>query len=121
MLCDDFIFTRNFSYTSGMPSNKVVKKVTSPWTEDDMREAIHLCLSTTDSKRSIAKRCGVDEATLRRRLKQRDAGKSVLEKPGRKTVFAADVESLLADCISTLCRNGFSPTLEDIKVSKTVF
>ena len=37
-----------------MPSNKVRRKIISPWTEDDMERGIMLANSTTASIRSIA-------------------------------------------------------------------
>ena len=38
-----------------MPSNKVKRKIVSPWTEVDMKKAVMLANSTNSSVRSIAK------------------------------------------------------------------
>ena len=101
-----------------MPSNKVVKKVISPWTEDDMQSAMHLRRSSTLSTRAIAKQFNVDEATLRRRVKKETAGVA-LKKAGRKAALSEDTEHLMARCVRTLCQNGFSPVMMQIRVCLT--
>ena len=95
-----------------MPSNKVLRKVSQAWTERDMAAAIDEAKSSTKSIRSISSD-GVAESSLRFRLKRMKAGGN-LQKVGKKHVFS-DIEGELANCISVLCNNGFSPSLFEIR------
>lgn len=88
-----------------MPSNKVLRKVSQAWTEEDMVAAIDEVKSSTKSIRSIASDNGVAESSLRFRLKRMKAGGN-LQKVGKKRVFSDIEEGELANCISVLCNNG---------------
>ena len=78
-----------------------------------MAAAIDEAKSSTKSIRSISSDNGVAESFLRFRLKRMKAGGN-LQKVGKKSIFS-DIEGELANCISVLCNNGFSPSLFEIR------
>ena len=90
------------------------------YTEENMSA----CLKEVDKKdgrslRKIAAEFGIHESTVRLRLKKRlqiESGAEPPKKVGRPTVISATDESCLAECISVLCKNGFSPTLDEIRL-----
>ncbi|XP_057305999.1 uncharacterized protein LOC130644419 [Hydractinia symbiolongicarpus] len=95
-------------------SRKVAKKVVDAWTEEQLQEALQEFDSMPNaSVRGIAKRHGINESTLRFRLKKRKEG-AKLGKSGRKCVFDAETEARLAKYIGVVCNLGFSPTLDEI-------
>ena len=86
-------------------------------------EKMSACLKEVDKKdwhslRKIAVAFDIHESTVRLRLKRRlqiDSGDAP-KKVGRPTVISATDEVCLAECISVLCKNGFSPTLDEIRL-----
>ena len=103
-----------------MPSNKVAKKVPgSAWTEEDLQAAIQeKARNPAISIRGAAKMYGVDESTLRRRLKQtveRVTPEALVT--GRRPTFSVEQELGIAKCITIMCRNGFSPLQSDLQDS----
>lgn len=102
----------------GPARKKMDKKVEKQWTEQDMIDALHYLKSTPGASiRGTAARFGLGESTLRFRISKEKANEE-LGKAGRKTVFNKEIESELADCIAVLCSCGFSPSMEEIRVSK---
>ena len=86
-------------------------------------EQMSACLKEIDKKdgrslRKIAAGFSIHEATVRLRLKRRqqiELGETP-KKVGRPTVISAIDEACLAECITVLCKNGFSPTLDEIRL-----
>ena len=69
------------------------------------------------SLREVCRNNGINEASVRTRIKRNE--KAVAHgdpKIGRPTVISKEDEKELADCIAILCKNGFSPTLDDIRL-----
>lgn len=103
--------------TKRIGSRKVAKKIQNVWTEEDIKMAMHECKSVPGVKvRAIAKKYGVNECTLRFRLKK-EQNQEDLFKAGRRCVFNEETEADLARCIGMLCNLGFSPTTNEILVS----
>ena len=97
-------------------SRKIAKKIDYGWTEEDIKEALHELKSTPSvSVRSVAKKHGIHEATLRFRYKKSKDNED-LKKAGRPSVFDAATEKKLADCIGVVCNLGFIPTMMEIAV-----
>ena len=61
----------------------------------------------------IAKKHGIEESTIRFRLRKRKAGEA-LKKAGRKSVLDIGIGSKLAEYIDVICNLGFSPTIDEI-------
>ena len=57
----------------------------------------------------------IGESTLRFRLKR--SQDKPLGKAGRKCVFGEETEKELAECIAVVCNCGFSPSMEELRVS----
>ena len=91
---------------------KQYQKNPKAWSEDDMEKALAL-VRCGASVNSTAKKYGMDEKTLRYRIKKINDG-HILTGSGRKPIFDNDTETLLAHCIDTLCKIGFSPTMNEI-------
>ncbi|MEM6812730.1 MAG: hypothetical protein AAF549_09725 [Pseudomonadota bacterium] len=99
---------------------KVTKKVEHQWTEQDMKDALHHMNSTPGATiRGTANRFGIGESTLRFRLKRNP--NDPLGKAGRKCVFNEETEKELAECIAVVCNCGFSPSMEELRVSYTYY
>ena len=82
---------------------KVSKKVEQQWTEQDMKDALHHYRSTPGATiRGTANRFGIGESTLRFRLKRNPD--ELLGKAGRSAV---------------VCNCGFSPSMEELRVSES--
>ena len=78
-----------------------------------MIEKAILEIQSGQSLRSTASKYGMSEGGLRYRLKQIEKGE-VNVKIGRPTAFNAETEKQLAECIGTMCKLGFSPTVPEI-------
>ena len=102
-----------------MPSNKIGKKVVSgkAWMEEQLTSALTAVEANPQrSQRAIAKEFNISESTLRARLKlKRERGTIELEKCGRKPTLDKNTELEISSCIDILCKNGFSPTFNDIQ------
>ena len=99
-------------------SRKVKKIVENAWSEEVMLEAINKIQSTPGlSIRKVAKDFGLNKCTVRFRLNKLKNGEG-LQKVGRKCAFPTYQENSLAKCIGVLCKNGFSPSLKEIRVRK---
>ena len=98
-------------------SRKVKKIVENAWSEEVMLEAINKIQRTPGlSICKVAKDFGLNECTVRFCLNKLKNGG--LQKVGRKCAFPTDQENGLAKCIGVLCKNGFSPSLKEIRVRK---
>ena len=83
----------------------------------DINDAMHYYRSTPGaSKCKSAKRFGIEESTLRFRI-AKDCANKELGKAGRKFVFSQEVEKELAECITVASMCGFSPSMEEVRVS----
>ena len=88
---------------------------TEPQMEKCLRE---LAKKDGRSFRQVCIDCNIASSSVRTRINKQkmiDAG----EKPakmGRPTILKEVEEKELADCIAVLCKNGFSPTLDDIRL-----
>ena len=98
-------------------SRKVKKIVENAWSEEVMLEAIKKIQSTPGLFIcKVAKDFGLNKCTVRFCLNKLKNGG--LQKVGRKCAFPTDQENSLAKCIGVLCKNGFSPSLKEIRVRK---
>ena len=67
--------------------------------------------------RAVVREFDLPESSVRMRLKRKVEDGSGVKPPkiGRPTVIPPNEEKCLADSIGVLCRNGFSPSMEDIR------
>ena len=68
------------------------------------------------SIRRIAAAHNLHEATVRLRIKKSKAAEDPLRKVGRPTILSKEEETTLANCINVLCKNGFSPSIDDVRL-----
>lgn len=102
-------------------SRKVKKIVRNAWSEQTIVNAIHKIQSVPGSTtREVVKEFGVNECTLRFRLKRLRKGEE-LKKAGRECTFTAEEEKCLAKCIGVLCKYGFSPSMKEIQVRNLIY
>ena len=96
-------------------SRKVKESKANCWTEDHIEEALYKLKSVPGSKlRIVASEYGVNEFTIRFRLKTNKLTAKDFKKTGRKYVFSAETEAQLATLIAVVCNPGFSPTFREI-------
>ena len=96
---------------------KVAKKIEKQWTEQDMADALHHYRSTPGASiRGTANRFDIGESTLRFRI-GKERAQEELGKAGRKCVFDEETEKELAECIAVVYNCGFSPSMEELRVS----
>ena len=93
-----------------MPKTYIKRAKT--WTDADITKALEE-VKSGKTVNSTALKYGMDEGTLRYRLKKIGTGEEV-SVSGRKPVFDSNTEEQLAKCIGTLCKVGFSPTKGEI-------
>ena len=99
-------------------SRKVKKIVDNAWSGEVMLEAINKIQSTPGlSILKVAKDFRLNECKVRFRLNKLKNGEG-LQKVGQKYAFPTDQENSLAKCIGVLCKNGFSPSLKEMRVRK---
>ena len=74
------------------------------------------CSTSGASIRGTANRFEIGESTLRFRI-GKERAQEKLGKAGRKCVFDEETEKELAECIAVVCNCGFSPSMEELRVS----
>ena len=84
------------------------------WTEEDMKQALEEVENRSVSIRATAKKYGITVGTLRKQIKMKKENKSIVD-GGRRPTFAKDVKKELTECISTMCKLGFSPNKSQLK------
>jgi len=98
-----------------MPRNTKSKVKSKRWSEDDILKSLD-AIAAGSSIRNAAKEYGMSEGILRKRIKMKEAGKSLIGS-GRQPTLEKTVEEQLAKCIGTMCKLGFSPSTGQIKDS----
>ena len=97
-------------------SRKVQKIIENGWTGQIMNEAIEKIQCTPGASiRKVTKDFGLNECTLQFRWRKLE-NQEDLQKCGGKCAFPTEQEQCLAKCIGVLCKNGFSPSLNEIQV-----
>ena len=84
------------------------------WTEEEVKQALEEVENRSVSIRATAKKYGMTEGTLRKRIKMKKENKSIAG-GGRPPTFDKDVEKELTECISTMCKLGLSPKNSQLK------
>ena len=86
------------------------------WTNRGLADAIAERDAAGTPMRKLSDKYNVPIATLHRYLNYQKEGKTIPEKDvrGRKTVFTAEEERQLTNCIIELARIGFAPSLNEI-------
>ena len=84
------------------------------WTEEDVKQALEEVENRSVSIRATAKKYGITEGTLRKRIKMKKENKFIVG-GGRPPTFDKDVEKELTECISTMYKLGFSPNKSQLK------
>ena len=89
------------------------KKKKIRWNKESIQQALSE-IRNGSKIRAAAKKYGMDEGTLRYRLKLERNGKSMVGS-GRRPTLNEFEEKELAKCIHVLCNLGFSPSTNEIK------
>ena len=84
------------------------------WTKEDVKQALEEVENRSVSIRATAKKYGMTGGTLRKRIKMKKENKFIVG-GGRPPTFDKDVEKELTECISTMCKLGFSPNKSQLK------
>ena len=86
------------------------------WTNRGLADAIAERDAAGTPMRKLSDKYNVPIATLHRYLNYQKEGKAIPEKDvrGRKTVFTAEEQRQLTNCIAELARIGFAPSINEI-------
>ena len=84
------------------------------WTKEDVKQALEEVENRSVSIRATAKKYGITEGTLRKRIKMKKENKFIVG-GGRPPTFDKAVEKELTECISTMSKLGFSPNKSQLK------